>query len=96
MNFQEYKENCRSIASKEKWLPEHKRRENVRRSKIRIRVEHVFGFMANSMGGKFMRCIGMNRAQAKIGMMNLVYNICRYEQLRRVGVSCAYSNELGH
>lgn len=62
-------------------------RENSRRSKIRKRVERVFGFMQNSMGGKFIRTIGMARANIKIGFMNLVYNICRFEQLCRIGVS---------
>lgn len=58
-------------------------RENRRRAKIRKRVEHIFGFMENSMGGKFIRTIGLLRAKAKIGLMNLVYNFSRYEQLCR-------------
>lgn len=62
-------------------------RESRRRAKIRKRVEHVFGFMENSMGGKFIRTIGLLRARAKIGLMNLGYNLCRYEQLCRIGVS---------
>lgn len=69
------------------WLPEGYRRENKRRSKIRKRVEHIFGFIENSMGGKFIRSIGIMRAQARIGLMNLVYNVCRYEQLCRIGPS---------
>lgn len=70
-----------------KWLPESMRRENVRRSKIRVRVEHVFGFMVNTMKGKMTRCIGLKRTEAKIGLMNLVYNLCRYEQLERLGAT---------
>lgn len=62
-------------------------RENRRRSKIRKRVEHVFGFMENSMGGKRIRCIGLLRARARIGLMNLVYNLCRFEQLHRLQVA---------
>ncbi len=62
-------------------------RENRRRAKVRKRVEHVFGFMENSMGGKIVRTIGIVRAKAKIGLMNLGYNICRYEQLCRLGAS---------
>ena len=62
-------------------------RENSRRSKVRKRIEHVFGFMQNSMKGKFIRTIGMVRAKMKIGIMNLIYNICRYEQLCRIGTS---------
>lgn len=54
---------------------------NKTRSKVRVRVEHVFGFQERSMGGKFIRTIGMMRAKTKIGMMNLVYNMNRLIQL---------------
>ena len=75
------------ILNRTKRFAEHSAiaRENRRRSKIRKRVEHVFGFIENSMGGKFIRTIGMARAKAKIGIMNLVYNVCRYEQRCRMG-----------
>lgn len=75
------------ILNRTKKFPEHSAiaRENRRRSKIRKRVEHVFGFMQNSMRGKFIRTIGIVRARIKIGIMNLVYNMCRYEQLCRIG-----------
>jgi IS5 family transposase len=75
------------ILNRTKNFPEHSSiaRENSRRSKIRKRVEHVFGFIQNSMKGKFIRTIGMSRAKMKIGFMNFIYNICRYEQLCRIG-----------
>ena len=38
----------------------------------------------NSMNGSFVRTIGFTRAKAKIGMMNLTYNICRCVQLKLV------------
>jgi IS5 family transposase len=44
---------------------------NRTRSKVRARVEHVFGFQQNSMGGKLIRTIGLARAEVKIGLMNL-------------------------
>lgn len=50
-------------------------------AQTRARVEHVFGFMENSMRGKYLHYIGMARNRAAIGMMNLVYNLCRYRQL---------------
>ena len=56
---------------------------NTMRSKVRARVEHVFGHQENSMGGKVVRTIGMARAKFKIGMMNLGYNISRAVQLER-------------
>lgn len=69
------------------WLSQTKRRENARRAKVRKRVEDVFGFIENSMSGKFIRTIGIRRAKAKIGLMNLVYNLCRYEQIHRLGIA---------
>jgi len=57
--------------------------QNRRRSKTRSRVEHVFGFQQNSMGGKLVRTIGLARAQVKIGLMNLTYNLMRYLQLTK-------------
>jgi IS5 family transposase len=62
-------------------------REMSRRTKIRKRVEHIFGFIENSMGGKFVRTIGLKRARSKIGLMNLVYNLCRFEQLTRLSIA---------
>ena len=62
-------------------------RENARRAKIRKRVEHVFGFMQNSMKGKFLRVIGLIRAKTVLGLKNLVHNLCRYEQICRIGIS---------
>jgi IS5 family transposase len=56
---------------------------NRKKSKIRARVEHVFGFIENSMNGSFIKNIGINRAEGVIGLMNLVYNMCRYQQLAR-------------
>jgi len=44
---------------------------NKEKSRIRARVEHLFGFVENSMNGSFVQTIGLARAKAKIGMMNL-------------------------
>jgi IS5 family transposase len=55
------------------------------RSRVRARVEHVFGHQHISMGGTIVRTIGIVRARAKIGLMNLVYNISRLVQLERGG-----------
>jgi len=63
-------------------LTEEQKGNNREKSKTRARVEHIFGFVENSMNGSFVRTIGMARAKAKIGMMNLVYNICRCTQLK--------------
>jgi transposase, IS5 family len=57
---------------------------NTCKSRIRSRVEHVFGLMAGSMKGMFQRCIGMERNKAGLEMTNLVYNMLRYEQIQRL------------
>ena len=54
---------------------------NREKSRVRARVEHIFGFIENSMGGSTSRLIGMHRTSALIGMMNLVYNMFRMMQL---------------
>ena len=53
------------------------------RSSSRARVEHVFGFMTNSMKGIYVRTIGLARATFSIIMMNLTYNLCRYCYLKK-------------
>ncbi len=57
---------------------------NKLKSTFRARVEHIFGFIENSMNGSFIRTIGIKRAKTKIGLMNLTYNICRCNQLKIV------------
>jgi IS5 family transposase len=51
---------------------------------VRVRVEHIFGAQTNDMGGTLVRTIGLVRAEAKIGMKNLAYNMRRLCQLRRI------------
>ncbi|MBK1670991.1 IS5/IS1182 family transposase [Rhodovibrio sodomensis] len=50
---------------------------NKTRSKVRARVEHVFGAQTNDMGGTLVRSIGIARAKARIGLKNLAYNMRR-------------------
>ncbi len=54
---------------------------NKAKSKIRVRIEHIFGYMTNSMHGMFIKTIGIVRAKTAIGMKNLVYNLFRLTQL---------------
>lgn len=60
---------------------------NRRKSKIRCRVEHVFGFITVSMHGLTIRSIGFSRARFNIGLTNLVYNLCRFVIITRKAVS---------
>ena len=64
-------------------LTEEQKENNRRKSKIRCRIEHVFGFMTMSMHGLTVRSIGIKRAKFHTGLTNLVYNFCRYSVLRR-------------
>ena len=65
-------------------LTEEQKANNKEKSRTRTRVEHLFGFAENSMHGSIVRTIGIARAKAKIGMINLTYNICRCTQLKIV------------
>ena len=64
-------------------LTEEQKQHNREKSKIRCRIEHVFGFMTVSMHGLTIRSIGLERAKFQIGLTNLVYNICRYAIINR-------------
>ncbi len=62
-------------------LTEGQKGANTDKSRTRVRVEHIFGFVENSMNGSFIRCIGLARAKAAIGLMNLTYNLFRKLQI---------------
>jgi IS5 family transposase len=63
-------------------LTEKQKTSNRKKSSIRARIEHVFAFMTNTMKGLRIRSIGIERAHANIGMINLVYNIARFSLLQ--------------
>lgn len=63
-------------------LTEVQKQINRRRSKMRARVEHVFGYQVNSMNMTLIRTIGLARARVKIGIANLVYNMQRFTYLQ--------------
>lgn len=83
-------ENCRNEICEKGYrnhpLTKEQKENNRRKSRIRCRIEHIFGFMTNSMKGINIRSIGIQRAWFHIGLMNLVYNFCRYEFLKRASV----------
>jgi IS5 family transposase len=64
-------------------LSEEQKAANKRKSRIRVRIEHIFGYMTGTMRGITVRSIGIARARFNIGLTNLVYNLCRYEILSR-------------
>ena len=81
LDFKEIEDQINEKGYKNKPLTEEQKNKNRQKSKIRSRIEHVFGFMVNSMNGKSIRTIGIKRAEVQIGLSNWVYNICRYIQL---------------
>jgi IS5 family transposase len=75
-------------------LRDEQKANNKEKSHIRSRVEHICGFMENNMNAMYIQCIGIKRAKAIIGLMNLTYNMHRYGQFRALlgGVVCLYVN----
>lgn len=65
-------------------LTEKQKASNREKSRVRARVEHIFAFIENTMNGSYLRYIGLKRTEAAVGMMNLVYNLFRYEQIKRL------------
>lgn len=57
-------------------MADHVRRGNATKSKVRARAEHVFARQKDQMG-LFIRTIGIKRAEAKITLTNLAYNMHR-------------------
>jgi IS5 family transposase len=68
-------------------LSDAQTRANRAKSRIRARIEHVFGAQQSSAGGRMVRTIGIMRARAKIGLQNLAYNIRRFVTLQRIAVA---------
>lgn len=56
-------------------LTDQLRDSNTEKSRTRSRVEHIFGFLEMSMNGMYINSIGIKRATAIIGLMNLTYNM---------------------
>ena len=63
---------------------EAQKRANTRKSKVRVRGEHVFGSMTSEQGSLYFRVIGLARTATKIGLMNLVYNMRRLVQIDKL------------
>jgi IS5 family transposase len=67
-----------SKGARNKKLSEEEKARNRERSKIRCRVEHIFGAMYQKAHDRVLRGIGIVRAKVKIGLRNLSYNMTRY------------------
>lgn len=73
-----FRERLQRKGYRHKKLTEREKKGNHTRSKIRSRIEHVFGIQAQRAGRLIVRTIGLARATVKIGLRNLAYNIDRF------------------
>jgi len=84
LEAQGYRDRIHRKGVRGKPLDERGRAANRKKSKVRARVEHVFGRQAQfagQLGKTLLRCIGIRRARATIGLRNLTYNLDRYARL---------------
>ena len=72
-----YRPHIQRKGQKNHPLSDWEKQGNRRRSRIRSRVEHVFGAQLQRAGTLLVRCIGLARASVKIGLRNLAYNMDR-------------------
>jgi IS5 family transposase len=82
-----FKSRIHRRANRNHPLSDAQTRANRAKSRIRARIEHVFGAQQSSAGGRIVRTIGIMRARAKIGLQNLAYNIRRLVALERMAAA---------
>jgi IS5 family transposase len=75
-----YREHIQRKGYKNHKLSDFQRELNHKRAKVRCRVEHVFGYVKGKMG-LFIRSIGKVRAEARIMLASLTYNMVRYARM---------------
>jgi len=82
-----FKSRIHRRASRNHPLSDAQTRANRAKSKIRARIEHVFGAQQSAAGGRIVRTIGIVRARVKIGLQNLAYNMRRLVTLDRMAAA---------
>ena len=76
-----YRGHLQRKGTRSRKLSKWEQQGNLTRSRIRSRVEHVFGVQAQKAGNLLLRCVGIARAASKVGLRNLAYNLDRYGTL---------------
>jgi len=76
-----FKEHIQRKGCRYDKLTQKEKRGNRTKSRIRSRIEHVFGVQLQRAGTLIVRTIGLSRAWIKIGLRNLSYNLDRYSLL---------------
>jgi len=84
---QGFRSRIHARAARGRPLSKVKAAANRAKSRIRARIEHVFGAQESAPGGRIVRTIGIVRARLKIGLQNLVYNIRRLATLERMAAA---------
>ena len=79
-----YREHLQRKGCRYRKLNRWERQGNRTRSRIRSRVEHIFGVQTKRAGDLILRGVGIVRATARIGLRNLAYNLDRYGTLALV------------
>ena len=75
-------------AARNRPLTETEKSENRINSRIRCRVEHVFGMQKKMIGDLTLHAVGYMRIRALIGLRNLCYNMTRLVFFTKKGVVC--------
>jgi len=65
-------------------LTDDQKTNNTTKSLTRSRIEHIFGFLENSLNGMYLYNIGIKGISAIVGLMNLTYNMFRKLQLQTI------------
>ena len=80
-----------SAAHSRGWRPDRRTSGpgNRTRSKVRARVEHVFGAQTIDMGGTLLHNLGIGRAEARLGLKTLAYTVPRTVQLNGLATARA-------
>jgi len=76
-----FREHIQRKGKRNRPLSPREKQGNRTRSRIRSRVEHVFGIQAQIAGQTVIRAIGKARVAAMIGFRNLAYNLHRYSRV---------------
>jgi IS5 family transposase len=79
-----YRDRIHRRAYRNRPLSQRSQAANRKKSRVRVRVEHIFGRQAQfacHVGKTLLRGIGLAKATALIGLANLTYNLDRYRRL---------------
>lgn len=78
LELEGYESHIHEKAHRNRPLTKVQKAANRTRSKTRAKVEHIFGTWVTDMGGKQVRCIGLERVTAYLGLKDLAFNLKRY------------------